>query len=237
MDNQTYALGAAIIGNMNRLTSVANNVANASTSGYKKDSIVFDSMLFPDQKNNFNMPVDKASVIDFSNGGLKESNNPYDVGIEGEGFFLISTPEGIRYTRNGRFHRNSVNQLVDSSNNPVLSSDGQGIVFESSDKDPLIFSNGSIVVDGSERGVIGVVNFANLHNLKHVGNNYLATNDPASVVENPVMAQSFYEESNVNSVKEMTKLIELQREGDNENDLLNNIYIMQKSVIKAYSKN
>ena len=94
-----------------RLETVANNLANATTTGFKKDSLYFDEMLRAKTKTNL------------TQGNMRQTGNPLDLAISGDGFFKVETPYGIRYTRNGKFLVNAEGVLVTSEGDPVMGDD------------------------------------------------------------------------------------------------------------------
>ena len=99
---------------------VANNVANASTTGFKREGIVFDTLLSqPAPGESIDFVVDRATYRDASNGPINPTGNPLDLAIQGAGYFPIQTPQGTRYTRAGTFQLNTDGQIVTLSGDIV----------------------------------------------------------------------------------------------------------------------
>ena len=209
------------------LDVVSNNVANLSTTGYKGDNSAFSEFLMPgahaDQfagpDRRLSFVQDRATWHDFSQGPFQQTGGPLDVAIDGEGFFAVQTQRGERYTRNGAFQLNNAGELVTSAGDRVLG-DGGPIVLQATDRDITVTSDGTIKVreglslnSDSTRGKLRLVTFTNPQSLQKDGTSMFAA--PAGVQAQPAqksnIAQGMVEKSNVRSVVEMTRLIEITR--------------------------
>ncbi|WP_454626418.1 flagellar basal-body rod protein FlgF [Bradyrhizobium cenepequi] len=205
---------------------VANNIANITTNGYKADRSLFQEFLrsgahednFAPSDRRVSFVNDRATFHDFSQGPTQETKNPLDVAIDGSGFLVVQTPEGERYTRDGNLTVNNQGQLVTQSGYPVLGNAGP-IVFQQTDKDINIAADGYVtVLEGtgridSIRGKLRVVNFARPQQLLKEGNNLYSAGEgnPAAPDTTSRLHQGFIEKSNVNSVTEMSRMIEITR--------------------------
>jgi flagellar basal-body rod protein FlgF len=207
---------------------VANNVANVNTTGFKADRSLFAEHLMQGaHEDNFaagrdrrlSYVNDRATFHDFSQGAVEQTKNPLDVAIDGGGFFVVQTPSGERYTRDGSFQINNQGQLVNASGYPVLSSGGP-ITFQPTDKQITIASDGNVtVVEGSTartdsvRGKLRLVSFAQAQRLHKEGSNLYSAADGATAAPDTTsrVRQGFIEKSNVNSVLEMGRMIEVTR--------------------------
>ena len=114
---------------MDKQDQIANNLSNLNTTGFKQSGLLeksYQKYLADDKLQPFvNREIKPDQVyIDYSQGSLRKTDNPLDLSIKGDGFFTISTPNGIRYTRNGNFSLNSNGFLVTSDGSKVMSSDG-----------------------------------------------------------------------------------------------------------------
>lgn len=186
-----------------KLEAVSNNLANAETIGFKKDTISFDQA--------FKAQVDK----DYSQGALQATGNALDVALSGPGFFKIETPQGIRYTRNGNFSLDINGVLVDQNGNPVL---GQGgaIVIAGEDMEQTLSINqaGEIGIGGEVIDTLDIVNFADLRKLEREGKNLLSYKGPTTdeiPVENTVVQHRTLESANIQVVDEMVRMIDFNR--------------------------
>jgi flagellar basal-body rod protein FlgF/flagellar basal-body rod protein FlgG len=206
---------------------IANNVANVSTNGFKADRSLFQEYLMPTaREDNFvagrdrrlSHVMDRATFKDFAQGSPDQTKNPLDVAIKGDGMFVVQTPAGERYTRDGGFQIDNQGQLVTANGYPVLGNNGP-IRFQQTDKQIQIASDGNItVLEGtnrldSVRAKLRIVNFTQPQRLKKEGSNLfsLGEGNAAQVDTKSTVAQGFIERSNVNSVLEMTRLIEVNR--------------------------
>ncbi len=226
---------------------VANNVANVNTSGYKADRSLFQEFLnsgahednFLGRDRRVSYVQDRATFHDFSQGAAEETKNPLDVAIDGGGFLVVQTPAGERYTRDGGLQINNQGQLVTASGNPVLGNSGP-IVLQQTDKQVTIADDGNVtVLEGtnridSVRGKLRVVSFAQAQRLVKEGSNLYSAG--AGVTAQPDTAsklrQGFVEKSNVNSVVEMSRMIEVTRTYTQISALLQQQSDLQKSSLE-----
>jgi flagellar basal-body rod protein FlgG len=208
---------------------IVNNIANAATPGFKKDGVVispFDEVLsaatrrIKGSETLYQSPLASATVegyTDFSQGSRKFTNRDLDVAINGEGFFAVQTPEGIRYTRNGSFALGSDSQLTMSGNpdHLVLGAGNAPIAFPNTGGDVFVDRQGTITLGGSNVGRLQVVNLETPGRLSKVGDNLFAAPDDASPSPaadgSYTIAQKTLEMSNVNIVEEMVSMIINQR--------------------------
>ena len=162
---------------------------------------------------------DRATFHDFAAGPSEQTKNPLDVAIDGKAFLVVQTAGGERYTRDGGLQINNQGQLVTASGDPVLGTSGP-IVFQPTDKAINIAADGNItVLEGtnsstdSVRGKLRLVNFADAQKLvKEGGNLYSAGQGIAAQPDTTSrVRQGFIEKSNVNSVHEMSRMIEITR--------------------------
>lgn len=204
---------------------VANNVANVNTNGYKADKSLFQEYLksgahednFVGQDRRVSYVLDSGTFKDFSQGSTEQTKNPLDVAIDGGGFLAVQTPAGERYTRDGGLQINNQGQLVTAAGNPVLGNSGP-IVFQPTDHDVSIAADGNItVLEGINRisairGKLRLVSFAQAQNLLKEGTNLYSADAAAAQPDTASMVrQGFIEKSNVNSVAEMSRMIEVTR--------------------------
>jgi flagellar basal-body rod protein FlgF len=205
---------------------VANNIANVNTTGFKADRSVFEEYLMPvAHEDNFvgrdrrlSYVQDRATFHDFSSGPSEQTKNPLDVAIDGGGFLVVQTPAGERYTRDGGLQINNQGQLVNASGNQVLGTSGP-IVFQPTDHDISIAADGNVtVVEGtgrvdSVRGKLRLVSFAQAQQLLKEGSNLYSAGEGGAPQADTTsrVRQGYIEKSNVNSVSEMSRMIEVSR--------------------------
>ena len=198
-----------LISQEQRLNQVANNLANADTPGYKKETVTFDEMLY--QVNRNRQRVGKALRINTiqEQGVVQKTDAPFDLAISGDGFFRVQTPAGVRYTRAGNFQRNNEGVLVTANGYPVLG-EGGPVTITGNKMD--VARDGHIFVDGLPVDRLSVAT-ADPAALKKEGENLFRLVDGAAEQEpqNFQLLQGHLEKSNVNTVTEMTEMIDLYR--------------------------
>lgn len=226
---------------------VANNVANINTNGFKADRPLFEEYLrSPAHEDNFqrsdrrvSFVQDRGSFKDFAAGNTEMTKNPLDVSIDGNAMFAVQTPAGERYTRDGGFQINNQGQLVTAGGNPVLGTSGP-IVFQPTDKQISIAPDGNVtVLEGtgridSVRGKLRLASFTDPQKLVKEGNN-LYSAGPGVAAQPDTKArvrQGFIEKSNVNSVIEMSRMVEITRTYTTISALLQQQSDLHKSAIE-----
>ena len=205
-----YVLAAGGERAKEQLDVITNNIANVNTPGFKKILMEEFSQHIPknrgDSYNLLIFPRFKQTDVVLSQGALRRTGNPLDVALKGRGFFAVKTKAGEVYTRNGHFFLDSGGRLVDQNGNPVLDISGREIVLTS--ETGITITEDGVVYDGDKKaGVLKIVDF---QSVKPLGNSYYrGVGQPAAT--DAAVLQGYLEDSNVNPVKEMVKLIEAQR--------------------------
>jgi flagellar basal-body rod protein FlgG len=216
-----------------RLEVLANNLANANTVGFKQDRSMFRKFYESElSKNKLNAPANAVTLqapsfwfqvttkTDHSAGPLKETGNPFDMAINGKGFFCIQSPQGIQYTRRGDFSINAQGLLVTQEGWPVLGEGGEISIESQADMtDPdghefLVDEEGNVSVDGNTVDTLRIVEFPNTQMLQKVGDTHFApaaANAAESKAEDFRITQGVVELSNVDAVRMMTEMIEVLR--------------------------
>ena len=224
MGSDLYLAASGAAARLRDLDVVANNLANADTTGFKRDSAVFEASLAAALRDPQGHPlpgpdatafVDASLVAtDFSRGPVSTTGAPLDVAIQGPGFFEVDTPDGPRYTRAGSFAVNAARQLSTPDGNPVL---GEGGPIGLGSRSVEIRATGEVVDDqGSVVGRLQVVDFDPVDGLEKVGNSLYRAPDGVFPAPRPdaVLLPRSLERSNVVPVKELTTLLLLQRAYD-----------------------
>jgi flagellar basal-body rod protein FlgF len=202
------------------LDVIANNLANLNTTGFKSESVLFEQFLAPGAKlDDFSTFVDRqvAYVLDretrtdLAQGSFAQTGSQYDVAIDGEGFFVVETPQGERYTRAGSFSLNATGELVTAAGYRVLGDAGP-IVLDPNDTNISIARDGTVSTPTSERGKLRLVRFTNPSQLTRYGDSLFQSETPPIAVEPRTrVAQGFVEKSNVHPVLEIGRMIEVTR--------------------------
>jgi len=204
------ALSGAIL-KQKHMDIFAQNVANASTPGFKKERISFKDYLIPvDNKPPFvtdgrTMTEISHIVTDFSKGSLLRTGNPLDLAVNGEGFFAL---ENNKYTRNGNFKIDSEGYLATEDDIKVLGSGGP-IAVRGKKLD--VNESGEVFVDDISVGKLKIVDFSDKEKLRKLNDGVFTTDDAGEEAKASV-SQGYYEASNVDAVKEMVQMITSLRE-------------------------
>jgi flagellar basal-body rod protein FlgF len=200
-----------------RLEAITNNLANAATAGYKLSKPAFkmgtDETKGAGEVGTHHPVVSGLDThIYFTEAPLVETGNTLDFAVQGNGFFAISTREGIRYTRAGQFTLNQDRKLVTLAGDPVL---GQGGEITLEGKDIKVEGDGSIFVDKVLVGTLKIVDFKDSTALRNAGRSMFVNTDKENNSEaapgNFAVKQGFYEASNVNVMTEMVDMINVLR--------------------------
>lgn len=219
-----------------RLNQVSNNLANVDTTGYKKEDITFWEMLY--QTNEDRPRVGKALKIltNYDEGPAEITGNQLDFAINGEGFFRLQTPDGIRYSRAGNFLTNALGQLVNPDGHLVMV-DGGPLVIEGNDVSAS--SDGNLLVDGVPVGQLDVVTFENLTDLEKEGTNLFRLKEgggPEAAPVDSTVKQGYLEGSNVNTINEMTNMIDLYRAYETQQKIMRTFDEMDGQAINTVGK-
>ena len=215
---------SALSGAITREQSIANisaNLANVSTVGYKKTRMSFESILDGEKQmrdaKGINFSRVRGNYIDFSQGPLQETANPFDVAIKGEGFFRIRGPQGELLTRSGNFLIDSTGKLMTDSGMEVLDAGGEGIVIPDADTSKIeIDEEGYIYTidqggEASEAAQLAIVEVNDTSLLKNVSDTAYSLppeSEPLPAEEGSyTISQGYLEMSNVNMTEEMAKMI------------------------------
>ena len=213
MDNAGYVNIARQSGLMRQLQMIANNVANISTTGYRRGDLVFAEFITPTGQDNasISMPAAVGRITDTTQGALAKTGNPLDFAIEGRGYFQIDTPDGMRLTRAGAFTPNAEGELVTPDGLRVLDSGGAPIFIPPDAKNVTLAPDGTLSADGVPLAQLGIVMPAAGAQLsRRQGVMFAISGDVIPVTDGRVI-QGFLEQSNVNPVTEISRLIEIQR--------------------------
>lgn len=201
----SYA-ASAMVARARQQDVTANNMANAGTSGFKRQSLFLrrlnEASISADTP--WLQPYHQGLYTDFSQGPIESTGNPFDLAIEGEGFFVVTTPNGELYTRNGSFTRSTSGELV-TSNGYAVSSEGGAITLPQGDM--YISETGEVSVNGETVGIIQIVGFKNLQLLKAVGHTYFQSAEPSEPDTTSRLRQGYLERANLDPVTEMVNMI------------------------------
>lgn len=224
------------------MSVIANNLANMNTTGFKGEKMMFVEHLVR-SKGGSTIGGDKlafvrdvATVRDLSEGDFKKTSNPLDLAIHGEGYFVVGTQNGQRYTRNGNLQLDAAGQLVTRNGDPILSDGGDPFFFSPGDVNIDIASDGTLSTENGVMGKIALVQFQNKRDMNLVAGGLYTSRQEAIPVENPQIAQGMLEESNVKPIVEMTRMIEVHRTYDNAKKFIEREDDRQQQMIKELAR-
>lgn len=235
-----YTALSGAIAQSQRLDTIANNIANVNTPGFKKDKQVFEEYLTANEKPPalMNVPKVPASIesfydmqggdksfvdtrgtfTDYSQGSLKPTGNRMDVAIEGRGFFEVATPQGVRFQRAGNFTLDGDGKLVTKDGFPVLKSEGSDpatrVIRVGGQGEITINDSGEVFEGTQSLGKLSIIDVKNPDHLQKFGHSLygIKTNaNPEIINVTSGVKQGFLELSNVNIVQEMTDMISANR--------------------------
>ncbi|MBF0097628.1 MAG: flagellar basal-body rod protein FlgF [Magnetococcales bacterium] len=240
MDSGLYAAVNGAMRASLRMDVLSNNLANSSTTGFKEDEVTFDSYMTKPGAAQFPLPGDSfmgltgpkyipfpfsspasnaysmtypradGTHVDVSQGSINHTGNPLDLAIEGEGYFVLNTPQGRRYTRDGSFAINAQGELVNKDGYPVLGAGGAALIVGNERVE--ISPDGTIA---NARSVVGRLMRVTLPaaSLEKAGGNLFQSSAQERQMESATggFLQGFVEQSNVNVVRGMTQMIEVNR--------------------------
>ncbi|MGX5667892.1 flagellar basal-body rod protein FlgF [Rhizobium daejeonense] len=222
-----------------RLTTIADNIANMNTAGFRATEVKFDEVLSK-TGNDINA---KIAFVNQGNdylstraGEVQQTGNPLDFAVKGDGWFAIDTPAGQVLTRDGRFSMTQNGDLVSTQGYPVLDAGGAPIQLNANGGTPAVGADGRITQDDRVVGSIGVFT-ADLTKgfLRYENSGVIATDTPQPVTDSTDIGvmQGFVEGSNVNAVSEMTQLIQVNRAFEGISSLLQSSENTFTSAIKT----
>lgn len=211
MSNAIYTSLGRQQGLMKEMQVVANNLANSSTTGYKTDRAVFAEFLVSPgpSEDSISMGGLGGHAFKMEQGEMKFTGGQFDVAVQGEGFFVLQTPQGPRLTRAGHFQLSSESTLIDGFGNSVLGAGGNPITIPQEASQVSIGSDGSISANGQLIDRIGVVKAQG--ELERDSNTFFSAPGGYAPFEEASVVQGALEQSNVSPVFEVARMIEVQR--------------------------
>lgn len=212
MENAGYTVLTRQSGLLREMRLVANNIANAATTGYRAEGMIFSEYVMPIE-NGPSLSMGQGNVPNtmLDQGALAPTGGTYDLAIEGDAFFLIETPGGERLSRGGAFSPNAAGELVTYDGFRVLDAGGAPLFVPPGAQAVNVSADGTLSADGAPLGQIGLVRpLEPLEMIREDGVMFRADAgyEPA---ESARVLQGFLENSNVNAVSQLARMIEVQR--------------------------
>jgi len=247
MQNTLYVSLSRQIALRQEMDVIANNLANMTTTGFKGSRPMFEEYLSgkgepvsvdPASRGKVAFVNIKGTLRDTSQGPLESTGNPTDLALQGEGFFVVETENGPRYTRNGHFGLDTQGNLTTIDGLRVLGDGDRPITLPRTGGVLTVSAEGSISVDGTPAGRLRLVEFDNRQALVAEGGNLFSSpsgNDPVPAKATRV-AQGVIEASNVQSISEMTRMIEVSRSYQSIQSIIGAQNDLERSAIQTLGK-
>ncbi len=201
-----------------QLDVLANNIANAATTGFKGRGMQFGEYLMPQAKTNayrgdarsISFVVDRGAALDFTDGPLERTGNSNDIALRGSTLLAVKTKAGERYTRNGSLATNDKGEIVTSDGHVVLGAGGP-IIADPADGPLEITTDGTVSNRSGPVGKLKLVDVPDPSQLTNIGANLFSASKPLSASKTPEIVVGALEKSNVQPVLAMSRLLEVTR--------------------------
>jgi flagellar basal-body rod protein FlgF len=238
MQSNIYINLSAQMALQKRLDTLANNMANVTTAGFRGEEVEFEQILSSVSKDPIAYVSAGTTHLSQKAGELTETGNPLDIAVRGQAWFAYQGTNGIVYTRDGRMQMTPEGELQTVTGRPFLDAGGAPLQIDPNAGPPTINSNGAIVQNGQQLGVIGLYRMDPAAQLTRVdGSGVLPDRPPIAELDNNVagVVQGFIEKSNINPVLEMTRLIGVQRSFEAVTNAVRDNETSMQDVLKMLS--
>lgn len=219
------------------LSLVANNIANVNTTSFKRELGVYSAAPTKTTRlEKLDFVIDHGSAVSFEPGSIKSTENDFDIAINGPGFLAIDDGNGIKYTRNGSLSLTADNQLITRDGDAVVDDAGAPIVIPLDGRKLQIGIDGTISLDNEILSKIKLVEFDSPHLLQKRGDSKFETPEEPREPVNSTLLQGKLETSNVTAVKELVRMVDIQRSYEAVNKFLDREARRQNDVIKRLGR-
>ena len=236
MQSGLYVALSAQVALQRRLETIAGNVANLNTAGYRADGVTFEAEFARAGGAPTAYVTPGADYISRRSGGLTKTDNPLDVAVQGDGWLSISTSAGTAYTRDGRMRISESGDLQTLTGNAVLDAGGAPIALDPAAGAPVISADGMINQNGRQVGALGLFAIEPDAKLRRAENSGVIPDKPATPILDSTqngLVQGSVEGANVDPIREMAKLIEVTRAFDGVNTEVTQTEASLQDAIKA----
>lgn len=237
MQDSLYVSLSSQIALERRLTTIADNVANAGTVGFRATTIKFEELVNSLRSDATTFVSTGDSYLSTRSGPVERTGGALDFAIQGDAWFAIDTPAGMVMTRDGRFKMQDTGDLVTLAGYPVLDPGGAAITLNPAGGEPTVGRDGFLHQDGKQVGAIGLFDFQPGPNFRRYENSGVVPDTPPEPAVDRLdvgVLQGFVEQSNVNPLQELTKLIMVQRAFENAAAAIRDTEGAYDETIKAF---
>jgi flagellar basal-body rod protein FlgF len=244
MENPSYIVLSKQMGLQRNMDVIANNMANVNTSGYKGERLMFSEFL-TSKAGNPGVTGDGARVSfsglagtlsDTREGPIETTGNQLDFAIKGTGYFVVDTPNGPRYTRDGHFELDGQGRVVTRDGYAVLDPQGRPLNVPQGTSKIEATPTGTLNTEKGTIGSLQVVKFDSEAGLRKISSNLYETDQAPQKADNITIQQNVIEASNVQPILELTKMIEVQRAYQSAQQMLDREQDRSSRVISTLTK-
>lgn len=238
MENAVYIGLSQQMAMQHQMDVIANNIANADTPAYRSERVLFQEYLMDNGPGQTPLSYvqDYGLLRDTSEGEIKETGNPLDIALNGKGYFEVSTAEGMRYSRDGHLTLNTQGDLSTADGDPLLDTQNQPIFVDPRDGAVTIATDGTISNSSGQIGQLKLVRFASDQKMQNVGNTLYTTDQTPAPATGLVVEQGMIEGSNVRPIVQMTRMVQLLRNYQAAQQLLNVDHSRQTNAMSDLAK-
>jgi flagellar basal-body rod protein FlgF len=212
MESTGYVTLTRQSGLMREMEIIAHNIANAATTGFRQQGLVFSEFVQAvEGGDSLSMAAARVKKTSASQGILTQTGNTLDLAIEGSGYFQVETPNGIRLTRAGAFNVDSLGDIVSTDGHRVLDIGGAPINVPPGEADVKVAADGTVSLGDRLLGQIGVVEPEPDADLERESGVLFRTDSALNPSEDGLVLQGHLEGSNVDAISQLTRMIEVQR--------------------------
>ena len=236
MQSGLYVALSGQIALQKRITTIADNVANSNTVGFRAEQVRFETVLSEVPRDPVAFATDGTTYISRRSGEFVRTDNALDVAVEGDAWLSIATPAGQVYTRDGRFKINEAGELLTLNGHQVLDIGGAGIRLDPNAGTPTIARDGTIAQNNQQVGVIGLFQIDERARLTRYENSGVGPDRAATPVldfTKAGMQQGYTERANVNPVLEMSRLIMVSRAFEAITNAINDSDASLKGAVRS----
>ncbi len=210
MQDGLYVALSGQVALQKRLDTIAHNVANMNTAGFRADEVSFSTVLANTGDNSTAFASTGANYISRKFGSMSSTGNPLDIAVRGDGWFAVQTPAGTAYTRDGRMRMSDSGSLESLNGYPILDAGGAPILLSPNAGPPVISGDGMISQGGQASAAVGLFTIDDSARLERYDNSSVIPDKPATPVldfSNSGVVQGYVEGANVNPIMEMSRMI------------------------------
>lgn len=234
MDSGLYVALSSQLALEKRLTTLADNVANANTAGFRATEVKFEQIIDRRRPEDVAFVSTGEDYLSMEGGAIEQTGNDLDFAIKGEGWFAIETPQGQALTRDGRFTVTPNGELVTLNGYPVLDAGGAAIQLDPMAGPPRVSEDGMLYQNGANVGGIGLFTFDPGNGYRrHENSAILPDGEPEPILGGAGVVQGYVEQSNVNPVEEMSQLITVSRSFENLAAMIREAETTTKEAIRV----